>query len=192
MASFSTFRGQMVIDPRIDVHCDGWHSRVGELVNNGWHFEREYDQCYMSTRFLIRNPSKGMVGFCMVDEQAFGDIYTTNIPWLYFGPETLLLRAEIYKEAYVPNVEFLEVKVGEPMVPPHHLRGIREMDESKWRIYTPNGDDKADEIIVTPEKIPFLLDAIREAQKPTAKDIMRKQRKAAPELTTRAKILSFA
>ena len=185
-----------VIDPSTRIYCDGWESTAYSLVQNGWYMEKQYDQMYMATRFVMRNPSKCMVAQCMIEEERYQNhpsMYSQGTPILYFNGEALLIKAEMYKELKIPVGELQEIKVGEPMCDPSMYRGLREYDESMWRYYTPSGDKDTQELIVTPDKIPMLLDEIRKAQEPAAREnIMSQHKRGLTELKTKAKILAFA
>lgn len=143
----------------------------------------------------MRNPSKYMTACIMIDEYRNSNHpsrYMQETPYMYFGSEDLLLRAEMYKEMEIPKVELQEVWVGEAIAPPDRYRGLREHDPSMWRFYTPKGEADASEVIITPDKIPELLSIIQDMQEPRAKEIIHAQRKrSTSELRTEAKILSF-
>ena len=186
---------QWVIHPRTKVICDGWESNAHALIQNGWHIEKMYDQSMLNTKIYMRNPSKYMTACIMIDEYRNSNHpsrYMQETPYMYFGSEDLLLRAEMYKEMEIPKVELQEVWVGEAIAPPDRYRGLREHDPSMWRFYTPKGEADASEVIITPDKIPELLSIIQDMQEPRAKEIIHAQRKrSTSELRTEAKILSF-
>lgn len=187
----------MILDPRTRVVCDGWESSVDRLVRTGWHFEAFYEPHILATKIYVKNPSKYMVGHFVVEDidrqrRMTATEYSCFMAYnyIYFGGEEILLRGEMYKEMQIPNVELQELRVGEPMYPPGYYRGLSEMDESMWRWYTPD-DENTSEIIVTPDKVPYLMEKILEAQEPRAKEIIHSQRKRDIQLHTSAKILSF-
>lgn len=189
MASYDP---QWIIHPRTEIIADGWRSTAGELIHHGWHFEKQYQMEYLATIVLIRNPSSGMVGRTRIADESMHrqDYYPTYPPYMLFD-EQLVLKAELYKEMQIPQGEVYEVRVGECMRSPDCIRGTRELDESIFRWYTPDNKD-TQEIIVTPDKVPMLLEEIRKAQEPRAKEILSSQRKRdMQELSTKAKILSF-
>ena len=85
----------------------------------------------------------------------------------------------------MPRVELYSMDIGAPIQPLERMVG----GDHEWMIYTA---DRESEIIVTPEKVPMLLEEIRKAQAPRAKEILLSQRKREyQELETKAKILSF-
>ena len=86
----------------------------------------------------------------------------------------------------IPRVELYEAEVGIPRLPTYSMEG----DDNDWMIYS--ADRQSESIIVTPESVPMLLEEIRKAQLPRAKEILHSQRKReVPEIQTMAKILAF-
>jgi hypothetical protein len=175
-----------IINPRVVVQADGWHSTIGELTQYGWTIELAEDPYVRSHQLYMRNPSKGMVGRCMLTDEYLQVFPMLNGKPICYMDERLLIRAEMYQEMRVPRAEIYPVQVGELKQYPH-----QELCESDWIIYSSTAE--APEIIVTPEKVPMLLEAIREAQEPRAKELLHSQRKRElRELETKAKILTFA
>ena len=183
--SLTNYSSRHIIHPGTRVEADGWHSDVITLQRSGWLIEVEYAVDMMATVFYMRNPSKHMVGRCYIDDGHIQRMYGSNSPIAYMD-QSVLLKADMYKELMVPKMDLQQVEVGEPMMDPayHYGRDI------EWMIYT--ADNNATDIIVTPESVPRLLEEIRKAQMPRAKEILHSQRKReAPEIQTMAKILAF-
>lgn len=108
----------------------------------------------------------------------------TDMPIAYMD-ERVLMRAELYQEMRVPKAELYSVDIAEPISPVHMLSG----GDNEWMMYTP---DTSNNIIVTPDKVPMLLEEIRKAQEPRAKEIIHSQMKRESRIIrTEAKILSF-
>ena len=175
-----------VINPLTKVVADGWESNLGTLHRFGWKTEFFEDIARQSFNILFRNPTKRMVGRCSLDFLNVWDTYSPHGPLVYLD-EQLLIKADMYREIEIPRVELFELHVGKPMMPIESLRG----NSGEWKIYT--SDAQETEIIVTPERVPMLLEEIRKAQMPRAKELIHSQhRREYRELETKAKILSFA
>lgn len=173
-----------ILNPHIVVHADGWQTTLGELSKRGWFVEMMYEPQYMAQRFVLRNPSKYMTGSCHIEDEYVQMIQGTSQPIAYMD-ERVLVRAEFYQEMRVPKAEVFSVDIAEPIRPPYDLRG----DDNEWMMYTP---DNSNSIIVTPDKVPMLLEEIRKAQEPRAKEIIHSQMKRDSRvIKTEAKILSF-
>lgn len=173
-----------ILNPHIAVHADGWQTTIGELSRRGWLVEMMYEPYTEAQRFMLRNPSKYMTAGCHIEDDYLQMIQGTSQPIAYLD-ERVLIKAEFYQEMRIPKAEIWSVDVAEPIRPVSDLRG----EDSEWRMYTP---DSGSSIIVTPDKVPMLLEEIRKAQEPRAKEIIHSQMKRDSRLIkTEAKILSF-
>ena len=174
-----------IVHPGAKIVADGWYSDVVTLQRSGWLIETSYQYDRMSTVLYIRNPSKFMTGRCYIDEGYIQMMAGRGTPIAYMD-QTVLLRAELYQEMRIPKMDLYQVEVGEPMCNP----SCTSMADNEWMMYT--ADKDSTDIIVTPESVPMLLEEIRKAQMPRAKEILHSQRKReVPEIQTMAKILAF-
>lgn len=163
---------------------------MGELHHNGWYIELAHEPEYRAYRLLLRNPTRGMVGGCRItDEYLMMIPRRDHLPLVYLD-EQLLVKAEFFREMQLPKMDVFTVDVAEPMTNPMHMVGRDDL-RHEWMIYTP--DNNGQDIIVTPDKVPMLLEQIVAAQEPRAKEIMASQykRERLGSMRTTAKILTF-
>lgn len=173
-----------ILNPYIKVEADGWVTTIGDLSRKGWLVETIYEHNYMAQRFVLRNPSKYMTGTCHIEDEYIQMCQGSGLPIAYMD-ERVLIRAEFYQEIRLPRAEVHQVDIAEPIAPVHTLKG----DDKEWMLYTP---DNSSSVIVTPDKVPYLLEEIRKAQEPRAKEIIHSQMKRESRIVkTEAKILSF-
>ena len=174
-----------ILDPFAEIRADGWKSDIGTLVQHGWEVElqdrHEFDACEL----YLRNPSKNMVGHCRLDNH-HSKFVQGHSGMIAYMDEQILLQASMHREMQIPQMDLYSVGVGRPTIPIERMTG----KEYEWQMYT--ADKQETEIIVTPEKVPFLLEAIREAQMPRAKEIVHSQhRREYQKLEAKATILAF-
>lgn len=175
-----------VLDPFAEIRADGWKSDIGTLVQHGWEIELQDRQEFDACELYLRNPSKNMVGHCRLDKLNPKFAPSSKGTMIAYMDEQILLQATMHREMHIPKMELFSVEVGRPTRPIESMTG----QEYEWDMYT--ADKQETEIIVTPEKVPFLLEAIREAQMPRAKEIIHSQhRREYQKLEAKATILAF-
>jgi len=180
-----SFHKHGVIHPKAEVRADGWSSTIGTLHKYGWEIEFSKSYEYDGVSVYLRNPSKNMVGTCNIDGMQIHSTYGNAGPLVYMD-EQILLKADLYRQIQRPKLELFSMDVGRPTRPLDAMRG----EEHEWDLYT--ADKQETEIIVTPEKVPMLLEEIRKAQAPKAKEIIHSQhRREYQKLEAKATILAF-
>lgn len=173
-----------ILHPAIRIEASGWQTTIGSLNQHGWKIEMQYYPDRLSHVFYLRNPSKFMTGMCHITDEYVQVLAGGQYPIAYMD-ERVLLRAEFYERIHIPQVELHSVDVGEPMSP-----YMVSNNAEDWMIYT--ADNNQTEIIVSPDKVSMLLEQIREAQDPRAKEIIHSQhRRESFGIQTEAKILAF-
>jgi len=172
-----------IIHPAVEVHAGGWKSDVGTLTRHGWMVElqKNVDNYHDSITLYFRNPNKYMVGKCIISDLHMKQ-YETQWGAVAYLDEQILVKADMYREMQIPQTALHEVGVGEA----YHTSGYH----AEFQMYSPSKQET--EIIVTPEKVGELLEKIREAQAPRAKEIIHSQHKRDyRKLEARATILAF-
>jgi len=176
---------RLVSDPRVEVRAGPWSAPMGLLMRHGWRFEgAPVDYC-REVRIVGRNPSSGIIGYFTVPDM-FQYEYA---PRHFFLPEDLVICNEhgLYREITAPDIfdDSTDVELGR----------FNRMAE-RVTILTPYDERESQEIIVTPDRVPYLLEEIRKAQEPSARELLGRQRRREEmeipkELKQKAKILSF-
>jgi len=179
---------EAVFHPDVEVRAGPWRARMRELTYAGWRFEMEVSDFGRDTRILARSPHSGMVSMFRGPTDVFR--YQVSRDAVYF-PEEVALSNEVgvFKEMRIPTLaesDLLSVNVGMPI----------RMDmgmEPEFHFITPYTNDDPPEIVVTLDKVPMLLEEIRKAQEPAARELLHKQRKRddLQKFKQEAKILSF-
>ena len=171
-----------ILHPAAEIYAGGWRSDIGTLVRYGWKIDLQEDPgSYDAYKLYVRNPDKGMVGTCTIENL---HIQQFQGQWgaIAYMDEQLLIRTEMHREMQIPQATLYEVGVG---IVHEHPSG-----ELHWQMYTP--DKQETEIIVTPEKIPRIMEEILKAQMPRAKEIIHSQRRREyQKLEAKATILAF-
>jgi len=173
-----------IFHPSVEVHSGPWVARMGDLNHAGWKFEVEMGDYGREARVAARNPLSGMVGMFRTPAEVFKHQVSNNA--LYF-PEQLILTGErgVFREMQIPRMEdMVRADVGTM---------IRMEPVAEFQILKPYADDEPQEIIVTPDKVPMLLEEIRKAQEPAARELLHRQnrRDGLQLMRQEAKILTF-
>lgn len=160
-----------VFDPRIVIHAGPWESTVGKMISNGWEIIRSRNEWDMSYTICLRHKHLNRMSNFMVIRD-FEAIHTPN--YLYFN-DSIVLTAQIC-ESVMSHAKINEfdsnVLCGEVYYGSHQKEMLVEYTPSSI-LQIPEPED----IIVIPEKIPELLEKIREAQIPRAREILADNRR---------------
>jgi hypothetical protein len=174
---------RVVLDPSIEVCSGPWTARLVDLNSAGWKFEVELGDFGRDVRVAARNPHSGMVGMFRGPRDVFR--YQVDHRVLYF-PEEVILTNDVgmFREMHVPMMsDLIEAEAGKMI----------SMQPVEFVIYKPYKDEESQDIIVTLDKVPMLLEEIRKAQEPAAQELLHRQRKreGLERFKQEAKILTF-
>lgn len=174
-----------ILDPEVKVYAGPFESTIGKMVRSGWKFETDYD-AYNYTSRIYGKSDYGVFSSAGI---ADGQIKSTkHFPFLHIPAKAVVNAKHIVERMELPVMPLMSVDVGQ--VYPSTSSGIMEvMYYEKQQIVVPEKND----VLITPEDIPELLQKIQKAQKPRAREILAAQRKrdGLNEYKVQAKILSF-
>jgi len=154
-----------ILHPGVKVFAGVWTSDVYSLSRAGWKFDVSLAVDYGRTiQVMLRNPLSGMVGGFVVNRSHFEMARGAEV--LYFREDILIEKEHaFFRTMRIAPVDLLQADVGVAI----------NTQETEFREYTPEEERGPQEIIVTPEKVPELLERIRAAQEPRARELLRKQ-----------------
>lgn len=183
-----------VIDPRTEFRAGAFRATARDLYCDGWKIESQTKDFGRVLMIGLRNPHHDIVGICELVIGGGGYLQHHIIPpYLYIRPDAVI-DARLSRRIEMPRFEFSPMLLGEALCDPR-LGGAIPMKEIEMMIYSAenNQDKEPDELIVMPEDIPGLLQKIRQAQEPRAREILANERKrdSMSQLQMKAKILTF-
>jgi len=176
---------RVLLHPEVQVVAGGWTSTIYRLYRHGWEFEVQLSDYGRQPGILARNPKYDQVGVFKVNAfiEELERLLKMGGLFLYFHAD-MILESEhgTFRQMYIDDSLRIDTEIG-------------KYDEYSQTMitYTPSRDDKPEELIVTPDKVPELLRMIREAQEPAAKELLHKQarRDDLQQMKQTAKILTF-
>jgi hypothetical protein len=179
-----------LLHPSIEIEWAGMRSDIRRMSIGGWVFQMIRHADAYRSQLVFKNSHCGAVGYCReVDEGELMDLHyrgSFDPSRLIGGKSVIVLGSEVRNRFHVQmemaySIESVSVGLVRP--------------NGELVTFDPHTkeDQQPEELIVIPEDVPELLEKIRQAQQPRAKEILRDQRKRneLSELSMKAKILTF-
>lgn len=188
MAHSSNYFNSGSIHPGLEIRAGCWRSNAYHMMQSGWDFELYHEPQFFETYLMMCNRQNDMVA-----RAHLGDPYkyANKFPDILHIPSDAVVEASINRSIQMPVAAWEITPISVGMVDSH------ARTPAEYIVYTAKKDDGPQEIIITPERIPEVLEQIRKAQEPAARELLHKQRRREERAELKsfqlqAKILSFA
>jgi hypothetical protein len=181
-----------LIHPHAEVRAGAWTTSPAALYSHGWKMEVVTRDLNRTLYVGLRSPA-GMVTAMEMDGFRTRHIEMMEhkgVMVLYFNERAVISNeVGVFRQMQVwfdPG-DMMNLEVG-------RMGGEPYNGNSFMHLYQPIIKSEPQEIIVTPEKIPMLLEEIRKAQEPRARELLHKhhQQDDLRKLEQKATILTFA